>query len=434
MKISIFGMGYVGCVSAACLADMGFHVIGVDVNRTKLDMIRNGQSPIIEPGLDDLMSRAVKTGRLEVTDDARQAVLQSDVSLVCVGTPSRLNGSLDTLYLDRVIEQIGAALADTDAYHVVTIRSTLLPGVFHQRIIPLLESASRKKAGRDFGAAINPEFLRESSAIADFQKPPFTVIGELDRKSGDRLEAIYRHLPAPIYRVEPDAAAMVKYASNTFHALKVAFANEIGAICHELKIDSQKVMDIFMQDTHLNISRAYLRPGFAFGGSCLPKDIRALLYAAKHRDVHTPLLSAILPSNDEHIQRAVNQVLLLGKRKVALLGLSFKPGTDDLRESPLVRLAETLIGKGFQLSIFDEEVSLSNLFGRNREYIERVLPHIHDLMKTDLQAVVSNAEVLIIGKRFKQLESLPQWLCTDHSVIDLTGNGKWPPAETYNIV
>ncbi len=434
MRVSVFGLGYVGCVSAGCLADLGHEVIGVDVNPKKLEMVRRGESPIIEPGLDELLAKVVKSGRLRVTDNAEEAVAASEVSLVCVGTPSRLNGSLDTHYLDRVIEQIGAVLAQIDSFHVVTIRSTLLPGVAEERILPMLESASGKKAGKDFGFCVNPEFLRESSAIADFKSPPFTVIGALDARSGDALQQLYSSIDAPVYRVSPGAAAMVKYASNAFHALKVAFANEIGAVCNELHIDSRQVMEIFLQDRQLNISPAYLRPGFAFGGSCLPKDVRALLYAAKHRDVHTPLLSAILPSNDRHIERAAHRVLALGERNVAMIGLSFKPGTDDLRESPLVRLAETLIGKGYRLNIYDEEVSLSNLFGRNREYIQQVLPHISELMRTDLEEVIRDNHVIILGKTPKKEADWQSYLTPEHHVLDLTGNGAWPPATTWKIV
>jgi len=434
MKIAIFGMGYVGCVSAACLADMGHDVTGVEINPQKLQMLRDGKSPIIEPGLDDLLEKTVRTGKLTVTDDATAAFHGSDISLICVGTPSRQNGSLDTKYIYRVVEQIGAALRDIDHYHVVTIRSTLLPGVVKEAIVPLLEQASGKKAGDDFGVCVNPEFLRESSAITDFRNPPFTVIGEFDQRSGDLVAKIYESLPGEIYRTEPDAASMVKYASNAFHALKVIFANEIGALCRELGIDSQQVMHIFVQDKSLNISPMYLRPGFAFGGSCLPKDVRALHYVSQHRDVETPVLSAILPSNDKHIKRALDVVLAQGKRNVAMIGLSFKPGTDDLRESPQVRLAETLIGKGYNLQVFDEEVSLSSLFGKNREYIEQVLPHINSLMQTDLEQVIEQAEVIIITKRMPVLDSIRGKVREDQLILDLDHTGDWSPAKKVSIV
>ncbi len=434
MRISVFGLGYVGCVSGACLANMGHDVIGVDVNPDKLDTIRSGQSPIIEPGLSELLSAVVKNGKLTVTSDVEEAIRGSEISMVCVGTPSRLNGSLDTHYLDRVMEQIGGVLAKMDEFHVVAIRSTTLPGLVAERIVPLLEASSGKVAGEGFGVCVNPEFLRESTAIEDFKSPPFTVIGEYNKKSGDVMSKLYEDLPAPIYRIDPGAAAMVKYASNAYHALKVAFGNEIGSICKEFDIDGQAVMDVFCQDKQLNISRAYLRPGFAFGGSCLPKDVRALQYSARHRDVNVPLMHSIIPSNDVHIQRALNMIFRQNKRKIAMLGLSFKPGTDDLRESPLVRLAETLIGKGYELSIFDKEVSLSNLFGHNRAYIEEVLPHIHSALKEDVEAVVRGSEVLVVGKRFNHLEQIRPHLRDDHVVIDLIRMEGWGPAQHECIV
>jgi len=434
MRIAVFGMGYVGCVSAACLANMGHSVIGVDVNVSKLDMIQNGKSPIIEPGLNELLDRVVKEERLKVTSDSNEAIRESEVLMVCVGTPSCPNGSLDTRYLERVVTQIGAALSALSTYHVVTIRSTLLPGMVQSHCIPLLESASKKKVGEEFGVCINPEFLRESTAIKDFQAPPFTLIGEIDKRSGDTLAQVYADLPAPTYRVQPDVASLVKYVSNAYHALKVVFANEIGAVCKELDIDSQKVMNIFSQDTNLNISAAYLRPGFAFGGSCLPKDVRALLYTAKHRDVDIPLISSILPSNNLHIQRAVDQVSALNKRNVALFGLSFKKGTDDLRDSPLVHLAEMLLGKGYILRIYDEEVSLSKIFGNNNDYIEKTIPHIKDLMKTDIEDIVEKSEILIVGKRFQGIERIRSKLRQDQVVIDLINLGNWFPAECRAIV
>lgn len=434
MKIAVFGLGYVGCVSAACLADMGHSVIGVDVNPSKIEMIRQGKAPIIEDGLDEMLARVIAQGRLNVTTCAVEAVVQSEISMVCVGTPSRSNGSLDTGYIERVMQEIGEALAIHSEYHIVVSRSTLLPGIFQETILPLLETASGKKAGEAFGVCVNPEFLRESTAIKDFQAPPFTVIGELNKQSGDALAQVYSDLPAPIYRVEPEEAAMVKYASNTFHALKVGFANELGAMCNNLRIDSHRVMGVFSQDKNLNISAAYLRPGFAFGGSCLPKDVRALLYAAKHRDIDMPLISSILPSNDLHIQRAVDLLSTLNKKRVTLLGLSFKPGTDDLRESPLVRLAETLIGKGYHLSIYDEEVVLSSVFGRNREYIEHVLPHINELLRTNLSDLLDESEVLIVGKSFNKIEKFRSQLREDHIIVDLTRSENWFPAQHMYIV
>jgi GDP-mannose 6-dehydrogenase len=421
MRVAIFGLGYVGSVTAACLAAAGHDVVGVDVDEHKLSLIRSGRSPINEPGLDGLLSRMVNDGRVTVTSDTAAAVGSCDVSLLCVGTPSRRNGSLESVYLERVIEHIGAALATSDAYHVVAIRSTLLPGVLASRLIPLLERTSGRRVGDTIGVCVNPEFLREGSAIADFEKPPFTVIGETDERAGTRLLSIYEHLNAPVHRLRPDEASMVKYASNNFHALKVAFANEIGAIARELQIDGQQVMRVFCEDRELNISRRYLRPGFGFGGSCLPKDLRAVVYVAKEHDLTTPLLGSVLASNDAHIQRVVDEVLARGRKRVALLGLSFKVGSDDLRESPFVRLAEELIGKGVPLRIHDPDVALSDVFGRNRAYIDEHLPHVGQLVVRDLDDVLADADLVIVGKRLRGIADLRSRLRADQVLIDLVG-------------
>ena len=421
MKIAIFGLGYVGSVSAACLADAGHDIIGVDVDPHKLSLIRRGRAPVSEPGLDDLLARMVADGRLAVTDDTAAAVQQSELSLVCVGTPSRRNGSLDTTFLERVIGQIGAALAQGSAYHVVAIRSTVLPGVVASRLMPLLEDASGRRAGDDVGMCVNPEFLREGSAIRDFRRPPFTIIGATDRRAGDVLEAMYAHLESPVHRVLPDEASMVKYASNAFHAVKVAFANEIGAVCQQLSIDGATVMRIFSEDRDLNISPRYLRPGFGFGGSCLPKDLRAMVHLTRELDVVGPLLGNVLASNDAHIQRTVDAVLGLRQRRVALLGLSFKVGSDDLRESPFVRLAESLIGKGIQLRIYDPDVAIGDVFGRNRAYIEEHLPHVGQLVSTDLANVVTSSDVIIVAKRLAETAELPALMAPHQTVIDLVG-------------
>ena len=434
MNIAIFGLGYVGCVSAACLAELGHNVIGVDVDPHKVALVSKGEAPLIEEGLDDLLSSMVSAGRLRATADVDAAVAASDVSLVCVGTPSRANGSLDSTYVERVVAEIGQALSRTTAYHVVAIRSTLLPGLAAAQIAPILEAASGRKLGETLGLCVNPEFLRESTALQDFRSPPFTVIGEHDPRSGDVVAAMYHGVPADVYRLQPDAAAMIKYASNAYHALKVSFANEIGVMCNAIDVNSQSVMDVFAKDTQLNISKAYLKPGFAFGGSCLPKDLRALLYTAKRHDVELPLLASVLPSNDRHIQRVVDLVASHGRRNVALLGLSFKPGTDDLRESPLVRLAEALIGKGYRLRIFDGDVSLSHVFGRNREYIERLLPHVHELLRPSLDEVLGDADVLIVGKRLKELEGGRPRVQENQVIIDLTGGGPRQPQGRLAIV
>ena len=421
VKIAIFGLGYVGSVSAACLASAGHQIVGVDVDDRKLELIRHGQAPVKEPGLDQLMSDMVSAGQITVTADTAEALVDVDLSLVCVGTPSRRNGNLDSAALESVLESIGRVLADRDGYHVIAIRSTLLPGVLFARLLPLLERVSGRKVGVDIGLCVNPEFLREGSAIRDFENPPMTVIGETDSRAGEVLLGVYAHLEAPVHRLLPDEASMLKYACNNFHALKVAFANEIGAICQPLGIDGQRVMRVFCEDRELNISPRYLRPGFAFGGSCLPKDLRAMTYVTKERDVHAPLLNSVAASNDAHIQRVVDLVTEPGRRSVALLGLSFKVGSDDLRESPFVRLAEALIGKGVPLRIHDPDVALGHVFGRNKAYMDERLPHVAQLFGATLADTVTPCDVVIIGKRIPGLADILPLLGSAKTVIDLVG-------------
>ncbi|PRX45641.1 GDP-mannose 6-dehydrogenase [Prauserella shujinwangii] len=397
MKISVFGLGYVGCVSAACLGEQGHEVVGVDVNPVKVDLVRAGKAPVVEERIGDLTARVVASGALRATADVAAAITGSDVSLICVGTPSEPNGSLSTAYLERVTEQIGEALAGHDRRHTVVFRSTMLPGTCLDLLVPILEKASGRTAGVDFGVAVNPEFLREGSSVRDFFDPPKTVIGELDEASGDVVAALYAGLPGAVFRVPIPVAEMTKYADNAFHGLKIGFANELGAVCRALGLDSHRVMDVFLADRKLNISPAYLRPGFAFGGSCLPKDLRGLVYAAQRADVSVPILAHVLPSNEEHLRRAFELVARTGKRRVGLFGLSFKPGTDDLRESPLVELAERLLGKGYHLKIHDANVSLSRLLGANREYIESRLPHLGQLLAASVEEVLEHAEVCLVG-------------------------------------
>jgi GDP-mannose 6-dehydrogenase len=428
MRIAIFGLGYVGSVSAACLAAAGHDIIGVDVDAHKLSLMRQGRPPVSEPGLDDLLSRVIADGRLTVTDDTAAAVRASELSLVCVGTPSRRNGSLDTVYLERVMEQIGAALSQVSSYHVVAIRSTVLPGIVSSRLIPLLEKGRGQRLGDQVGVCVNPEFLREGSAIKDFERPPFTLVGELDARAGDTLLKAYAHVQAPVHRVSPDEASMVKYASNMYHAVKVAFANEVGALCQQSGMDGHTVMRIFSEDRDLNISARYLRPGFGFGGSCLPKDLRAMVHVAKEVDLSLPLLANVLGSNDAHIQRVIDTVLDLGKPRVALLGLSFKSGSDDLRESPFVRLAEGLIGKGVPLRIYDPDVSVDDVFGRNRAYVQERLPHVGQLVSANVAEVIAPADVVIVGKRVQGFDGVRQLLRAEHIVIDLVGVAELPKA------
>ncbi len=417
--ISVFGLGYVGSVSVACLADNGHDVIGVDVNPTKVEMIQEGRSPIIEEGLEELLKRGVNAGRIRATTDAAEAVHASDVSVICVGTPSHPNGSLDLTYVKRVGEEIGAALAAKPGYHVVVARSTMLPGSTEEMIIPTLEQASGKKAGRDFGVCFNPEFLREGSSIKDFYDPPFTVIGSEDEKAAAAVAGLYWMLGAPLMVVPFKVAEMVKYVSNAFHALKVSFANEIGNICKQQHIDSHRVMDIFCQDRKLNLSPYYLKPGFAFGGSCLPKDLRALLYHCRSFDIYPPVLESILPSNRRQIDLAYQMVKRTGHKRVGVLGFSFKAGTDDLRESPMVELIEYLIGKGYQVKVYDRSVSLANLQGANRAYIEQEIPHVASLMADSLEAVLDSSEVIVVGNKSAEFKEVLPKLRDGQIMIDL---------------
>ena len=397
MKVSVFGLGYVGCVSAACLAARGHQVIGVDVSPVKVDLVARGQAPVVEERIGEITASVVRDGALRATTDTAEAIATTDISLVCVGTPSATNGSLSTVYLERVCEQIGTALAAKPTRHTVVFRSTMLPGTCLSLLVPILEKASGKTAGVDFGVAVNPEFLREGSSVKDFFDPPKTVIGETDTLTGDAVASLYEGLPGEVFRVPIPVAEMIKYADNSYHAVKIAFANEIGSVCRALGVDSTRVIDVFLADRKLNVSPAYLRPGFAFGGSCLPQDLRGLVYAAGRADVSVPLLSHVLVSNEDHLRRAVDLVIATGKRRIGLFGLSFKPGTDDLRESPLVELAERLVGKGYDLRIYDQNVALSHLVGANREYVEGRLPHLSALLTSDADEVLDHAEVCVVG-------------------------------------
>lgn len=397
MKISIFGLGYVGAVSAGCLAKDGHEVIGVDPNRTKVELINEGKTPIIEADIGEMIAEAAASGALRATTSVHDAVLGSEVSLICVGTPSQLNGNLDLSFVRRVCEEIGAALREKSEFHVVVARSTMLPGSMRTVVIPTLEQASGKRAGVDFGVCNNPEFLREGTAVYDYYNPPKTVIGETDERAGDVLVQLYTGLDAPLVRTGVEVAEMVKYTDNNWHALKVAFANEIGNVCKAVGIDGHKVMEIFCQDTKLNLSSYYMRPGFAFGGSCLPKDVRALTYKARSLDVDTPVLNSILPSNDRQIQRAIDMVMSKPGRKVGVLGFAFKADTDDLRESPMVEVIERLIGKGYELRLYDRNVNLAALTGANRDYILNHIPHVSQLMVGSIDDVLEFADTVVIG-------------------------------------
>jgi GDP-mannose 6-dehydrogenase len=419
VKISVFGLGYVGSVSVGCLAALGHEVIGVDVNPMKVDMINAGQSPVIEAGLGDLIAEGVKASRLGAITEASEAVIASDISLICVGTPSNENGDLNLTYVERVCQQIGQALARKDGYHAVVVRSTMLPGSTEERVIPILERSSGRQAGQNFGVSFNPEFLREGTAVHDFHHPPFTLIGQYDGRGAEIAADLYAGVDAPLLIVPLKVAEMVKYANNAFHALKVTFANEIGNICKRQGVDSHQVMDIFCMDEKLNLSSYYLKPGFAFGGSCLPKDLRALLYHGHHLDLKLPVLEAILPSNELQVKRGFELIRQTGSKRVGVLGFSFKAGTDDLRESPLVELIETLVGKGYQVKVYDKNVSLARLHGANRAYIEREIPHIATLMCGSLEEVLAESEVIVIGNKAPEFRQVLQQVREDQVVIDL---------------
>ena len=418
MRISIFGMGYVGTVSAGCLARDGHEVIGVDPVRTKVDLINSGRSPIIEVDIGEIIAAAVNARHLRATTDPCEAVSQTEISFVCVGTPSQTNGNLDLTYIRRVCEMIGAAIKKKAARHTVVIRSTILPGTMRQIVIPILEEYSGKKAGADFGVCNNPEFLREGSAVRDFDSPPKTVIGELDHASGDMLASLYAKLDAPLIRTDIETAEMVKYVDNSWHALKIGFANEIGNLCKAFSLDAHEVMRIFCEDKKLNISSAYLQPGFAFGGSCLPKDIRALTYKAKTNDLSLPIMTSILPSNELQVARGLQLIVENGHKRIGVLGFSFKAGTDDLRESPMIEVIERLIGKGYDLRIFDKNVNLASLVGANRDFILNRIPHISRLMVHDIDAVLKHAETVVIGNKDPDFQNVPGRLKNGQRLVD----------------
>ncbi|MDS4042262.1 MAG: nucleotide sugar dehydrogenase [Candidatus Competibacter sp.] len=430
MNISIFGLGYVGAVSLACLARDGHRVIGVDIDPVKLDLIRAGRTPVVEEGMVDLMRQVATSGRVTVTSEVGAAVRDSELSLICVGTPSAPNGSQDQSAMVRLAHDLGLAMRDKREPHVFVFRSTLVPGTVEEGLRPIIEAESGKRDGVDFHLCFQPEFLREGSSIKDYDKPPFTIVGANHDLPVALLRGLFGHLPCEFYRTSVRAAEMVKYGCNNFHALKITFANETARLCEALGVDPFEVMDLMCKDRQLNISPAYLKPGFAFGGSCLPKDLRATLHMARMRDVELPMLGGILPSNRAHIEQAIAKVAASGKRRIGMIGLSFKTGTDDLRESPLVALAEHFIGKGLSLRVYDPEVHLSRLLGANRRFIESRLPHIGELMRGDLDAVVAESELLVVGLSDAGLfEALREQVRVDHRVLDLVnipGREQWP--------
>jgi GDP-mannose 6-dehydrogenase len=420
MRVSVFGLGYAGCVTATCLAKAGHEIVGVDVSQEKVEMVNAAASPVVEPGLPELLAEVVGAGRLRATTSVQEAVASSALSFICVGTPGRANGQLDLRAIERVGRAIGEALTARTETHIVVLRSTVLPGVTEGVLVPAVLSGAGLAYRPRLRVAVNPEFMREGSALRDFAAPPFTLVGCEDRETAALLRSVYAAVDAPFVQAAVRTAEMVKYAANAFHALKVCFANEIGDLSEALGVDAQEVMRVFLMDRKLNVSEAYLRPGFAFGGSCLPKDLRALLYAARAADMAPPVLSAILPSNEAQVRRGIDAVLATGKRRVGIVGLAFKPGTDDLRESPMVTLAEALIGKGCDVRILDPNVSLARLVGANRRYIEEGIPHIASLMCEDIHGLLDHAQVLVIGSGSPEAALALAERGPDHIVVDLT--------------
>jgi GDP-mannose 6-dehydrogenase len=418
-SISVFGLGYVGTVTAACLAHKGCDVIGVDPSSGKVDAMGSGRSPIVEPRVAELISEQHSTSRLRATTDPEYAVLNSEISFLCVGTPSLRNGKLDLGHIEPVCQEIGAILKKKKAFHLVVLRSTVLPGTAETIVIPALEKSSGKRLGQGFGVCVNPEFMREGTAVSDFLEPSITIIGSSDAAHSSRLRDLYSWVPGRVFETSFRSAEMVKYVCNSWHAVKVAFANEVGTLAKQMSVDAESLVEIFTADTKLNISASYLKPGFAFGGSCLPKDVRALNYRAKELDLNLPLLESLMTSNQQHFERAVEMVLATGKKNVAVLGLSFKAATDDLRESPQVQLVKRLLGEGCEIRIWDDNVSLGRLIGSNREYIESAIPHIGSLMRSSLETTLEQAEVVVVGTRGLDPEVLKQHIRPEQHVIDL---------------
>ncbi len=418
-SISVFGLGYVGTVTAACLASKGNRVIGVDLSPIKVKAMESGQSPIVEPRVSEMIAECNKACRLHATSSAADAVMQTEISFLCVGTPSLRNGKLDLGHIEPVCREIGEVLKKKDSFHLVVLRSTVLPGTAEKIVVPTLEKASGKKLGDGFGVCVNPEFMREGTAVADFLEPSMTVIGSSDPAHSAILADLYSWVPGRVFQTTFTTAEMVKYVCNAWHAVKVGFANEIGTLAKPQNVDAEAVTEIFTADTKLNVSPTYLKPGFAFGGSCLPKDVRALTYRAKELDLSLPLLESVMPSNDEHLERAIELILETGKKKIAMLGISFKAATDDLRESPQVQLVKRLLGEGRDLRIWDDNVSLGRLIGSNRQYIEEVIPHIGSLLRQTLDEVLHDAEVVVIGTRGVKRDELQSKLKPGQVVIDL---------------
>ncbi len=421
MRISVFGLGYVGAVSCGCLPELGHEVIGVDTNPLKVKMINDGQSPVVEEGINELITKAVNEGKLRATHDVEDAILNSDVSLISVATPSNANYTPNLTAVDAVVRQIGEVLRKKEGAHVIVLRSTVQPGTTQDRILPILLESSGREIGDKLALVFNPEFLREGSSVKDFHQPPQTVVGSIGEAGYTAMEEMYAGLPGPFVRTDTKVAESVKYLCNVFHALKIVFANEAGSVLKACDLDGREVMKIFCQDTQLNISAAYLRPGFAFGGSCLPKEVKGFLTMARDLDVPIPTLAALLDSNEAHIKRAYDMIARDGRKKVALFGLAFKPGTDDMRDSPLVVLAERLLGKGFELTIFDRFVKISRLLGKNKEFIEREIPHLERLLAESPEDALDGAEVIVIGHADAEARAAIVAAANGRRIVDLSG-------------
>jgi GDP-mannose 6-dehydrogenase len=421
MKVVVLGLGYVGSVCAGCLARDGFEVVGVDINPSKVLRVQSGKSPVLEPGLDELMEAGVRSGVLRAATTLDEDSRKAEVFLVCVGTPSARNGSSDLSHLMRALEQLGGALKGVEHFQVVTIRSTVPPGTMKSRVLPLLEQRSGRRIGQELGAAMNPEFLREGTSIRDYDSAPFDLCGVTDSRTSETMQRLYSGKGRPFRAADLETAELVKYLNNAFHALKVSFANEVGRLARSVGVDSLAVMQLLCEDRRLNISPAYLRPGMAFGGSCLPKDLRALVYEARRRDVPAPLLESILASNEAHLRAALAKILAHGRPRTAILGLSFKAGTDDLRESAMVMLVEGLLGKGVPVRIYDRNVRLSSLVGANREYIEKEIPHIGSLLVESLPEALRDAEVVVVGSDDPEMDQVPGLITGSQVLIDLFG-------------
>jgi len=414
-------MGYVGAVCSACLSELGYKIVGVDVNTDKIQMINNGKSPIVEEGLQEMIRSGVSSGRIIATTDTGFAIKTTQISMICVGTPSKHSGDLDLCYVQRVCEEIGEQLKNKDEYHLVILRSTVLPGTCKNIVRKTLERTSGKKVGTDFGIAMNPEFLRESTAINDFFYPPMIVIGANDKKSGDIAEQLYEAIDAPIIRKSIEVAELIKYSCNVWHATKVSFANEIGSIAKAVGVDGREVMDAVCQDKKLNVSPYYMKPAFSFGGSCLPKDVRALSYRSRQLDLSTPLIESLMPSNKAQLMRGYDLITKTGKKKIALLGLSFKSGTDDLRESPFVEMVEMLIGKGYDIAIYDENIEYAKVHGANKDYINLHIPHISTLLNPNYDEVIAHADVIAIGNGSNEFKNIVKNVPDNKHVVDLYG-------------